>query len=35
VYYSALFEDKPQSLKARLGTIRPKGTGEKGVEELP
>jgi soluble lytic murein transglycosylase len=35
VYYSALFEDKPQSLKARLGTIRPKGVGEKGVEELP
>lgn len=24
-YYAALFEDKPQSLKARLGTVAPKG----------
>jgi soluble lytic murein transglycosylase len=24
-YYAALFENKPQSLKARLGTIAPKG----------
>ena len=24
-YYAALFENKPQSLKARLGTISPKG----------
>ena len=35
VYYSALFEQKPQSLKARLGMIRAKGEGERGVEELP
>ncbi len=35
VYYNALFEEKPQSLKARLGTVRAKGEGEKGVEELP
>jgi soluble lytic murein transglycosylase len=24
-YYAALFEDKPQSLKARLGMVAPKG----------
>jgi soluble lytic murein transglycosylase len=24
-YYAALFESKPQSLKARLGTVAPKG----------
>jgi soluble lytic murein transglycosylase len=24
-YYAALFEHKPQSLKARLGTVTPKG----------
>jgi soluble lytic murein transglycosylase len=35
VYYSALFEQRPQSLKARLGTIRARGEGERGVEELP
>ena len=34
-YYSALFEQKPQSLKARLGVIRPRGMGEQGVEQLP
>jgi soluble lytic murein transglycosylase len=27
VYYSALFEDKPQSLKSRLGTIGARGKG--------
>jgi soluble lytic murein transglycosylase len=35
VYYNTLFENKPQSLKARLGVIRAKGQGEVGVEELP
>jgi soluble lytic murein transglycosylase len=35
VYYSALFEQRPQSLKARLGTVRARGEGERGVEELP
>lgn len=32
VYYAALFEDKQQSLKARLGTIAPKPAG---ATELP
>lgn len=31
-YYAALFESKPQSLKARLGTVAPKGFTE---SELP
>jgi soluble lytic murein transglycosylase len=31
-YYAALFESKPQSLKARLGLIAPKGAG---TTELP
>jgi soluble lytic murein transglycosylase len=35
VYYNTLFENKPQSLKARLGTIRARGQGEAGVDELP
>jgi soluble lytic murein transglycosylase len=35
VYYSALFEQKPQSIKTRLGTIRARGVGERGIEELP
>jgi len=35
LYYSALFDQKPQSLKARLGTIRPKGNGDSLAEELP
>jgi len=35
VYYNTLFENKPQSLKARLGIIRAKGQGEAGVGELP
>ncbi|MGZ8319830.1 MAG: lytic transglycosylase domain-containing protein, partial [Telluria sp.] len=30
--YAALFENKPQSLKARLGTVTP---GSKGNNELP
>jgi soluble lytic murein transglycosylase len=31
-YYAALFENKPQSLKARLGLVAPKGAG---TTELP
>ncbi len=34
VYYSALFEDKPQTLKPRLGIIGPRADAPKG-EELP
>ncbi|MDC8760432.1 lytic transglycosylase domain-containing protein [Janthinobacterium fluminis] len=32
-YYAALFENKPQSLKARLGTVGPKGSA--AAAELP
>lgn len=35
VYYNALFEEKPQSLKARLGTIRPRGNGDAEADALP
>lgn len=35
VYYSALFEGKPQSLKTRLGTISPKAVGEAKADDLP
>lgn len=35
LYYSALFDGKPQSLKARLGTIRPRGNGDAFAEDLP
>lgn len=35
VYYSALFEGKPQSLKQRLGTIRPRGSGDADADALP
>jgi hypothetical protein len=35
VYYNTLFEGKPQSLKVALGTIRARGQGETGVEQLP
>jgi soluble lytic murein transglycosylase len=34
VYYAALFNGKPESLKARLGVIGPRG-GDSTVEELP
>ncbi|MDO8932797.1 MAG: transglycosylase SLT domain-containing protein [Rhodocyclaceae bacterium] len=34
IYYSALFEDKPQSLKSRLGIVRAKG-GDPVAEDLP
>jgi soluble lytic murein transglycosylase len=35
VYYAVLFDEKPQSLKVRLGTIRPAGAGDEEVIELP
>jgi soluble lytic murein transglycosylase len=35
VYYAALFEAKPQSLKARLGTIAPRKPGDTLIETPP
>jgi soluble lytic murein transglycosylase len=35
VYYSTLFDGKPQSLKSRLGVIGPRTTSEPKGEELP
>lgn len=35
VYYSVLFENKPQSLKARLGSVRPRGYGDDVAAKLP
>ena len=35
VYYSALFENKPQSLKARLGVIPARCVADAGATELP
>ncbi|MBI5783849.1 MAG: lytic transglycosylase domain-containing protein [Rhodocyclales bacterium] len=35
VVYSALFEEKPQSLKTRLGVVRPAGAADDEVIELP
>lgn len=35
VYYAALFEDRPQSLKARLGIVQPAGKVDSRLEELP
>jgi soluble lytic murein transglycosylase len=35
VYYAMLFEDKPQSLKARLGVVRARGAGDAGAAMLP
>lgn len=35
VYYSALFEGRPQSIKSRLGVIGPRSNGEAKGEELP
>ncbi|CAG0959227.1 partial soluble lytic murein transglycosylase, partial [Rhodocyclaceae bacterium] len=35
IYYAALFDEKPQSLKSRLGVVRPKGNGDATTEELP
>lgn len=35
VWYAALFEGKPQSLRARLGVVRGIGQGERNVAALP
>jgi soluble lytic murein transglycosylase len=35
VYYNALFEGRPQSLKAGWARYRARGQGENGVEQLP
>ena len=35
VYYSALFDGKPQSLKTRLGTVGPRVSVDPKAEELP
>jgi len=35
VYYNALFEGRPQSLKRLLGVVRARGQGENAVEQLP
>ncbi len=35
IYYSTLFDGKPQSIKSRLGVIGPRSTGEPKGEELP
>jgi len=35
VYYSALFDGQPQSLKSRLGTIAPKNGDAPKIEDLP
>ena len=32
-YYAALFEGRPQSLKARLGTVTPKGYTEQEQQQ--
>lgn len=34
-YYAALFEEKPQSLKSRLGVVPAKGGGDEIVDDLP
>ncbi len=34
-YYTALFENRPQSLKSRLGIVRAKGSGDAAAEEMP
>jgi soluble lytic murein transglycosylase len=35
IYYAALFDEKPQSLKSRLGTVRAKGSSDDTAEVLP
>jgi soluble lytic murein transglycosylase len=35
VYYAALFDGKPQTLKNRLGVIAPRTGGEAKGEDLP
>jgi soluble lytic murein transglycosylase len=35
IYYAALFDERPQSLKSRLGIVRAKGSGDATAEDLP
>ena len=35
VYYAALFDGRPQSLRSRLGVVRPRGFGDAVASELP
>jgi soluble lytic murein transglycosylase len=35
VYYAALFEERPQSLKSRLGVVQPAKSGDMRGDELP
>ena len=35
VYYNALFEGRPQSLKRQLGVVRPRGNGDTAADALP
>jgi len=35
VYYAALFQDRPQSLKARLGVVQPRRAGDTASDSLP
>lgn len=35
VYYNALFEERPQSLKRLLGIVRPRGNGDAAADALP
>ncbi|HEX8963908.1 MAG TPA: transglycosylase SLT domain-containing protein [Rhodocyclaceae bacterium] len=35
VYYAALFSEKPQSLKSRLGIVGPRGSNDSGASDLP
>ncbi|RTL51360.1 MAG: lytic transglycosylase [Rhodocyclaceae bacterium] len=34
-YYAAMFQDKPQSLKTRLGVVQPRRPGDSAADELP
>jgi soluble lytic murein transglycosylase len=35
IYYATLFESRPQSLKTRLGVVRPRGSNDSGAAALP
>ncbi|GAB2180790.1 lytic transglycosylase domain-containing protein [Denitratisoma sp. agr-D3] len=35
VYYAAMFQERPQSLKARLGVVQPRRAGDTQADELP
>lgn len=35
VYYATMFDEQPQSLKARLGVVHPGGAGDEEAAELP